>query len=176
MTSFFGALAFSTLTAVSYTSKNPVRAVKLIQLMHEDEYLLNLICYGIEGRDFTRDTENPKRITKNTDYYISEFMVGSQFLAYLSPSYEDGVWEETKKENAAADIDPNIGFSFDRSVVETEISNVSSAGKEYAGLGSGLYDNYEEMYLESREKMKLAGSEIIKEEIERQYKEWKESK
>ena len=144
--------------------------------MHEDEYLLNLICYGIEGRDFTRDAENPKRMTKNTDYYISEFMVGSQFLAYLSPSYEDGVWEETKKENAAADIDPNIGFSFDRSVVETEISNVSSASKEYAGLASGLYDNYEEMYLESREKMKLAGSEIIKEEIERQYKEWKESK
>ena len=167
----------STLTAVSYTSKNPVRAVKLIQLMHQDEYLLNLICYGIEGRDYTKDPENPKRMIRESGgYYISEFMIGSQFLAYLVPSYEDGVWEETKKENAAADIDPNIGFSFDRSVVETEISNVSSAGKEYAGLGSGLYENYEEMYLERCEKIKLAGSEIIKEEIERQYKEWKESK
>ena len=162
--------AFSRRILLHFRRRTPILSRVKFSAATEDTFpaarakwrLLNLICYGIDGRDFTRDTENPKRMTKNTDYYISEFMVGSQFLAYLSPSYENGVWEETKKENKAADIDHNIGFSFDRSVVETEISNVSSAGKEYAGLGSGLYDNYEEMYLESREKIKLAGSDIIK--------------
>lgn len=167
----------STLLAINYNCKNPVRALKLIQLMHEDEYMLNLLCYGIEGRDYTRDDpSNPKRMNRDSDgYYIAEFMMGSQFLAYLAPSYGDSVWEDTKVENDTADIDPNIGFSFDRSGVATEITNVSSVNGEYTGLNSGLYENYEEMYNELQEKRKLAGSDIIKDEIERQYKEWKDA-
>ena len=142
--------------------------------MHQDEYLLNLLCYGLEGRDYTKDPDNPKRMVRESGgYYIGEFMVGSQFLAYLVPSYEDGVWEETRKENKGADIDPNIGFSFDSKPVETEISNVSAVTTEYKGLDTGLYDNYDEVYLEQQEKLSLAGSDIIKEEIERQYDTWK---
>lgn len=62
-------------------SENPIRALKFLELMHKDEYLLNLICYGIEGRDYTKDSSNPKRINRESGgYYIPEFMVGSQFL------------------------------------------------------------------------------------------------
>ena len=32
------------------------------------------------------------RCVESGGYYISEYMIGSQFLAYLVPSYEDGVW------------------------------------------------------------------------------------
>lgn len=167
----------STLTAVSFTSKHPMRALKLVQLLHQDADLLNLICYGIEGRDYTKDPENPKRMNRDSGaYYVAEFMIGSQFLAYLVPSYEDGVWEETKAENEAADIDPNIGFSFDRKPVETEIANVSAVTEEYKGMSFGLYEDVESVYNEREEKYGKAGKYIIKEEIERQFKEWKESK
>lgn len=167
----------STLTAVSFTSKHPMRALKLVQLLHQDADLLNLICYGIEGRDYTKDPENPKRMNRDSGaYYVAEFMIGSQFLAYLVPSYEDGVWEETKAENEAADIDPNIGFSFDRKPVETEIANVSAVTEEYKGMSFGLYEDVESVYNEREEKYEKAGKNIIKEEIERQFKEWKESK
>lgn len=167
----------STLTAVSFTSKHPMRALKLVQLLHQDADLLNLICYGIEGRDYTKDPENPKRMNRDSGaYYVAEFMIGSQFLAYLVPSYEDGVWEETKAENEAADIDPNIGFSFDRKPVETEIANVSAVTEEYKGMNFGLYEDVESVYNEREEKYEKAGKYIIKEEIERQFKEWKESK
>lgn len=167
----------STLTAVSFTSKHPMRALKLVQLLHQDADLLNLICYGIEGRDYTKDPENPKRMNRDSGaYYVAEFMIGSQFLAYLVPSYEDGVWEETKAENEAADIDPNIGFAFDRKPVETEIANVSAVTQEYSGLGVGLYEDVEGVYKEREEKYEKAGKNIIKEEIERQFKEWQESK
>ena len=166
----------STMTAVSFTSKHPMRALKLVQLMHQDADLLNLICYGIEGRDYTKDPDNPKRMNRESgSYYISEFLVGSQFLAYLVPSYEDGVWEETEAENEAADVDPNIGFSFDRKPVETELSNLSSVGEEYSGLGSGLYEDVESTYAEKCEKLEKAGLSIVKEEAERQYKEWKDA-
>ena len=167
----------STLTAVSFTSKHPMRALKLVQLLHQDADLLNLICYGIEGRDYTKDPENPKRMNRDSGaYYVAEFMIGSQFLAYLVPSYEDGVWEETRSENEAADIDPNIGFSFDRKPVETEIANVSAVSEEYKGMNFGLYEDVESIYNEREEKYEKAGKYIIKEEIERQFKEWQESK
>lgn len=166
----------STMTAVSFTSKHPMRALKLMQLMHEDEEMLNLICYGLEGRDYTKDPENPHRMNRESgSYYIAEFLVGSQFLAYLVPSYEDGVWEQTKKENEEADIDPYIGFSFDRKPVETELANVSAVGEEYKGLGTGLYDDVESTYAEMVEKRNKAGYDIVKEEIERQFKEWKDA-
>lgn len=164
----------STMSAISFTSKHPMRALKLVQLMHQDEELLNLICYGIEGRDYTKDPENPKRMNRESGgYYISEFLVGSQFLAYLVPSYEDGVWEETKAENEAADVDPLISFSFDRKPVETELSNCSAVAEEFKGLDKGLYEDYETVYAEKQEKLKKAGKDIIREEVERQYNEWK---
>ena len=43
------------------------------------------------------------------------------------------------------------------------------------GLDTGLYEDYESAYAEKQEKLKKAGSEIVKEEIERQYKEWKDA-
>lgn len=166
----------STVSAISYNCKNPLRALKLVQLVHEDEYLLNLLCYGIEGRDFTKDPSDPKRMNRNADnYYISEYLVGSQFLAYLAPEYSDDVWEKTKEENDSAKVDPNIAFAFDRKPVETEISNCSAVSEEYKGLDTGLYEDYESAYAQKQEKLKKAGSEIVKEEIERQYKEWKDA-
>lgn len=167
----------STMSAIGYKCQNPIRALKLVQLLHEDEYLLNLLCYGIEGRDYTKDPSNPKRMIRDTDsYYISEFLIGSQFLAYLAPAYSDDVWEKTKEENENAKIDPNIGFAFDRKPVESELSNISAVSGEYNGLEKGLYDNYEEMFAEMQEKLELAGSKIVKDEIERQYKDWKDNK
>lgn len=167
----------STMSAIGYKYRNPIRALKLVQLLHEDEYLLNLLCYGIEGRDYTKDPSNPKRMIRDTDsYYISEFLIGSQFLAYLAPAYSDDVWEKTKEENENAKIDPNIGFAFDRKPVERELSNISAVSGEYNGLEKGLYDNYEEMFAEMQEKLELAGSKIVKDEIERQHKDWKDKK
>ena len=166
----------STVSAISYNCKNPLRALKLVQLVHEDEYILNLLCYGIEGRDFTKDPNNPHRMNRSPDNYrIAEYLIGSQFLAYLAPEYSDGVWEQTKEENDTAKVDPNIAFAFNRKPVETEIANCSSVTQEYKGLETGLYEDYEAVFAEKQEKLKKAGSEIVKEEIERQYKEWKDA-
>ena len=164
----------STLNAISASCKNPVRALKLIDLLFEDQYLLNLLCYGIEGRDYEKDPNDPNRMNRDAGsaYYIAEFMVGSQFLAYLAPSYEDDVWEQTKKENEAADVDPYIGFSFDPSPVESEMSQISSVGQEYNKIiGYGLQDP-EVTVPERQEKLEMAGQKVVIDEIQRQLDEW----
>ena len=164
----------STLNAISANCKNPVRALKLIDLLFEDQYLLNLLCYGIEGRDYEKDPNDPNRMNRDAGsaYYIAEFMIGSQFLAYLAPSYEDDVWEQTKKENEEADVDPYIGFSFDPSPVESEMSQISSVNQEYSAIiGYGLQDP-EVTFPERQKKLEMAGQKVVMDEIQRQLDEW----
>lgn len=163
----------SAMTSISATSKNPERAIQLLQLLQTDKYLLNLISYGIEGRDYQKDPENENRINRSADaYYVGEFMVGNQFLAYLQPSYSDTVWQETEEANNNAAADPNIGFAFDQDPVKTEITNLESVNKEFITiLENGLADP-ESTYQQVQEKKDLAGRQKIMEEIQSQYDAW----
>ena len=166
----------TTMTAISRTSKNPVRALKLLELLHKDPYILNLLCYGLEGRDYTKDPENPNRMVRESgSYYISEFMIGNQFLAYLVPSYEDDVWEETDRMNKAATPDPNIGFSFDTVPVESELAQFQAVGTEFDKILTYGLDDLDKVLPEFDKKQELAGKQKIMDEIQKQYDEWKKT-
>ncbi len=159
------------LTAINRVSKNPARALKLLELMTTDQYLFNLMAYGIEGVNYTREGN---RITPTENsYYVQEFKIGNQFLAYLMPGYEEGDWEETDKRNREAKVDENMGFVFDKSPVETEIVNLNSTTEYTTALGKGTAEDVEGTYQKHIEKRKVAGDQKVKEEIERQYAEWK---
>ncbi len=159
------------LTAINRMSKNPARALKLLELMSTDQYLFNLMAYGIEGVNYTKEGN---RITPTENsYYVQEFRIGNQFLAYLMPGYEDGVWEETDRMNREAPVDESIGFIFDRTPVETEITNVQSVTEYSDSLNGGRAEDVEGTYKMHLEKRELAGSQKLKEEVERQYAEWK---
>lgn len=158
-------------TAINRSSKYPLRALKLLELMTTDQYLFNLMAYGIEGVNYTKDgnritpTENP--------YYVAEYIIGNQFLAYLMPGYEDTVWEETDRLNHEAPVDENIGFQFDRETVETELANLTSATEYGTSLEKGTAEDVAGTFEKHKEKRALAGDTIVKQEIERQYEEWK---
>ena len=163
----------STMTSISATSKNPGRAIKLIELMETDKDLFNLLAYGLEGRDYTKDPANENRINRTADsYYVPEFLIGNQFLAYLQPSYTDTVWEETEAANESSPVDPNAGFAFDQTPVNSEITNLASVSQEFGStLNNGL-DDPDTVYPKYMEKRKLAGSEKVIAEIQTQYDAW----
>ena len=166
----------STITAVSATSENPIRALKLVELMQTDKYLANLMFYGIEGRDYEKDPENPNRITRSSDsYYVSEFLVGNQFLGYILPAYYDTVWEETDEANKAAPVDPFIGFSFDPTPVEREVTQMAAVSKEYGKIVSNGLQDPDVVVPEYMEKLDTAGKQKVMDEIEKQFNEWKAS-
>ena len=161
-----------TMTAVSYNSKNPVRALKLLELMQTDKYLFNLMAYGIEGRDYHMiDDTHAER--EPGSYYVAEYLIGNQFLAYIMPGYEDTVWEETEKANMEAPVDPNIGFSFDPRPVESEISQLSAVSKEFSGILSNGLEDPEKILPQYLEKKDTAGKKKVMDEIQKQYDEWK---
>ncbi len=161
----------SALTAINRVSKNPVRALKLLELMTTDQYLFNLMAYGIEGVNYTKDGNRIEQ-TENS-YYIPEFRIGNQLLAYLMPGYEEGVWEETDRLNREAPVDENIGFVFDVTPVETEITNLTSVVEFSSALKRGVAEDVDATFQKHLEKRELAGAQKVKEEIERQYAEWK---
>lgn len=164
----------STMTAISATSKHPERAIKLLELMHTDKYLFNLMAYGIEGQDWEKDPENENRIQRDSGaYYVPEYLIGNQFLAYILPSYEDTVWEETIEKNAEAEVDPNNSFCFDRTPVETELTNLSAITTEFSAELTYSSTPVEEVYAKIDEKEALAGIDKVVEEIQTQYDAWK---
>ena len=162
------------MTAVSATSKHPERAMKLLELMETDKYLFNLMAYGIEGQDWEKDPSDEERIIRDSSaYYVPEYLIGNQFLAYILPSYENTVWKETEEKNAEAKVDPNNSFSFDRTPVETELVNLASITKEYDSQLSYSDIPVEETFATIDEKSKLAGIDKVKEEVQAQYDAWK---
>ena len=166
----------STVTAVSATSENPIRALKLIELMQTDKYLANLMFYGIEGRDYEKDPDNPNVISRKSDsYYVSEFLVGNQFLGYVLDTYPENVWEETDKANKAAPVYPYLGFAFDPSPFECEITQMSAVNKEYSPILSNGLEVPEVAVPEYQSKMKTAGMEKVAAELEKQFNEWKKT-
>ena len=144
--------------------------------MQTDKYLANLMFYGIEGRDYEKDPDNPNVISRKSDsYYVSEFLVGNQFLGYVLDTYPENVWEETDKENKAAPVDPYLGFAFDPTPVESEITQMSAVNKEYSPILSNGLEDPEVAVPEYQSKMKTAGMEKVAAELEKQFNEWKKT-
>lgn len=169
----------STMTAVSATTVNPVRAVKFIELLNTNAELYNLMAYGIEGRHYTKLDENHIELVADSGYSVNvAWEFGDQFQSYLLPGYESDVWEQTDKVNNEAENSPVLGFVFDPSPVEIEISNCQSVYTEYwNALVSGVYGDATNEKLDAFiSRLKENGSDKIIEEMQRQLDEWLESK
>lgn len=162
----------STLTAVSATSKNPERAVMLLDLLNKNKEIYNTLIFGLEGQDYTKVGEN--RIERiEGGYQIANWMVGNVFNSYLLPGQDDDVWEQTKALNDSAILDPLMGFSFDRTAVESEIARLNAVSMEFTPILSNGLDDPETTYREYIEKRKASGEDAVIAEIERQLAEWK---
>ncbi|GAA3409943.1 ABC transporter substrate-binding protein [Paenibacillus hodogayensis] len=164
--------ALSTLTAISSTSKKPELAMKLIHLINTDKELINLLSFGIDGQDYTKLSAN--RVEKKPGAYeVPGWLLGNVFNTYLLPGQPDDVWEQTKKINETAKIDPLISFSFDRTNVENEMARLTAIEKEFQPiLDNGLDDTEKTLKLRS-DKMKAAGFDKVLVEVQRQLDEWR---
>jgi len=163
----------ATLTGISATSKNPERAAMLIELVHTDKELYNLLCFGIEGKHYTKVGDNViKKITDSGYDPGTDWMFGNQFNAYYTDPANVGTWEATEKLNAESEYSKLLGFNFNAEPVKTEIAAVNSVLTEYGSAFAGFFP---EKYDEFLTKMKNAGAEKIIAEKQKQIDEWKKT-
>lgn len=165
--------AAATLTVIGKNCKDPVKAMKFIELLNTDKYLYNLLCFGIEGKHYNKVGENRVELIPDSGYNPnSAWMWGCQFNAYLLPDQDDNVWEETKALNESARVSNLMGFCFDNSNVKSEIAQCSAVVAEYMpALGTGAVD-WESKHAEFVAKLKASGVDNIIAEQSKQIKEW----
>lgn len=186
----------ATYLVIPYTSKNPELAIKLLDLLRspkgtEGNDLLNLIVYGfeknseeakeygtwhytLEGDDLALGKNYTIQPATNEVYGKPHWVVGNAFLTYRTPNILAGQQEyamkyETETIKTFAKT-PLYGFSFDGDSVDTELSNISSVISEY---NSRLYcgvdgDGYMKTYNEYTDKLKSAGIDTVRAEVQKQ--------
>ncbi len=167
----------SSLTAISAKSKNPERALMLIDLINSDKVLYANICYGTEGTNWSKSKTNPNKIdiTEGNDYWKLDWEVASIFNSYIDSLKPDNVLERTKQINENAKRSVALGFNFNPTPIKTEFASCESVIREFTPsleLGSSG-DKWKTKYSQFTEKLKIAGVDKIITEVQKQYNEWK---
>lgn len=163
----------SAMTAVSSTTKNPEAAVKLLDIVNTNPEIMNLICYGIEGKHYNKISDTRVELIPNSGYTApSYFFVASAKNLYLTPQYEDGVWEKTEEYNNSAKLSPILGFVPDTSAIAGELANCQNILKEQLDVIVNGYIPVDEGLKKLNDSLKNANVQKIIDEYQRQLDEW----
>lgn len=168
--------ASGAMLAISRTSQNPEKAMEVINLLHSDRYVNNLLNFGIEGEHYVRKEGSdhiislPEGIDPNNRTYNpgAQWQLGNQFLNDLWDNEDPQKWEKFKEFNARGVKSPALGFTFNSQSVKNEIAAVNNVNKQFKpALTSGAV-NPDEMLPKYAEKLKAAGIDKIIAEKQKQ--------
>lgn len=155
---------------ISFTSKDPARAMMLINLLHTDKELNNIINFGIEGDHFTRNGEIITATANTANYNPgAAWMFGSQFLNYVWSTEDPDKWAKFKEFNQNAKISPGLGFVFDSEPVKAEVGALANVIRQYQrALETGSVD-VDKALAEYEAKLKEAGVDKVVAEKQKQF-------
>jgi putative aldouronate transport system substrate-binding protein len=181
---YLGTASVSALTwSVSSTSKHPDAALKFMNLIFSDKAVINLIIWGLEGRDYVKvDADHvkyPDGQDANTVPYtaaISNGIIGNQFIQYQTVGTDMSDLQLMLSENKNSAVSPAFGFTFDNSSVTNETSAVLNVINEYLpGLNTGVMDPAVELP-KFIAKLKAAGLDKINAAKQEQLDKWASQK
>ncbi|QNK58754.1 ABC transporter substrate-binding protein [Paenibacillus sp. PAMC21692] len=167
-------LAAGSMFSISRTSEDPERAMMVLNYLHTDPYVINLIVHGIEGKHYNKVGDNRIEPIADSGYGTSAlfWVIGSQMLNYLKPGQPDDLYINWKKFNEEAVRFPLMGFVFDDSKVKNEIAELTAVISEYKILATGAVANPSKVVDERNEKLKTAGIEKVQAELQAQIDAW----
>lgn len=168
-------------TAISKTSKNPERAMMLLNEIWKNPVLSNTLAYGLEDKNYTIKSG------KGTDNPVIEAKSGAEqtwaiWHNWLGPLWDqwDSNWnskkslEQMRKNNDSAQTSSILGFMFDTEKIKTEIAQVNAVNSEITPImNTGSMTDFDKYIEEVKKKMDNAGIEKVVAEAQRQIDEWK---
>lgn len=164
--------------AISATSKNPVRAMRFLELFNTDKTLNNLVIYGIEGKHYQKLDGDYVRVIKDGGYTLSgsQWMMGNVFLNYLTEIETPTKVQDLLEFNKMAVKSQTYGFTFNSEPVQNEMAALSAINSEYnKQIVLGAMD-YTEIIPAMQKRYKEAGQDKVAAEYQRQFDEWKAKK
>lgn len=160
--------------AVSKNTKHPEEAVKFLNLLNTDEYIRNLLNYGIEGVHYNSVNDKQIELTdKAQDYSVGYYTLGNLFTTKVLNNEPETKWDEFKEFNNSAITSPVLGFKFDTSKVSNEIAAINNVLEEFkATIYSGSVD-IDEYLTKLNNKLEEQGINKVIEEMQAQLDKWK---
>lgn len=158
--------------AISSTSGDPERAMMLINLLHTDKVLNNLLNFGIENTHYKKTGDNFVDPTDRTGDYSpgASWMFGSQFLNYIWKDEPRDKWDQFKKFNEGTHYSKGLGFTFDvNEAIKNKVAATITIRKQYdPALDTGSVDP-DKVLPEYQQKMKASGVDDIIAEKQKQF-------
>lgn len=166
--------AASFMISIAKNSKNPEKAMEMINLLYTDKDIVNLLDNGIEGIHYVQAGDGtiklPDGVTEQT-YLATQWMIGNNALAYPWQGTAPDIWDQMKAFNESAKLSKAIGFVFDTTNVKTEVAAVQNVLDEYRpGIESGTLDP--STIADFNKKLKDAGLDTMIAEKQKQLDAW----
>ena len=173
---FVGAEAYSNNDmAITAGSRNPERAAMVLDIMKMDTYVNHMLILGVEGENYTVDSEGYFTKLDQTNY--PSFLVSASWAIKNGDLNEAGAPE---REQAISDAwqarvmnNPTVTFVFDDTNVKPYLSAVKVVLENYVPmLELGLVDDVDATLDQMVKECYDNGMQIILDEYKTQYDAW----
>ncbi len=162
------------------TSKHPDLAAKYIEEVNKNADYLNLVSYGIQGKNWAWQDQTNKVVTYPTGVdaktsgwpFKGGFGTGDQRLQYLTSPDDIGLADKIAAVKKTAKVSNMAGFLLDTTNIQSDIANVSSAATQYCDpVDKGLVD-VETGLKKCQDGLKSAGIDKVIAEVQKQVDAW----
>lgn len=156
---------------------NPDKAMQYLNLMHSDATLVNLMLFGVEGKNYTRLDEKKVELTDTPWYNVhgGAWTVGDVTLQYVLDNEDPEKNELLIKFAEDAVKTPSLGFRFNKKKLKA-VDPVNRVLADYADpLMCGMVDpdDPEKGIAALRTALKEAGIDELVAAAQKQYEQWK---
>lgn len=125
--------------AISGTSEHPKEAMQVLNFVYTSPEMMDLLTFGIEGTDYTRDENGYVAFGENGYaaqlYFCSNWQMGNHYLCSITQIQAErgltDIWDQLKEFNDTATVLDSTGFFFDTSAYQAEITAVTNTYYEY---------------------------------------------
>lgn len=162
----------STMNAISSNSKNPVKAIKLIELVNTDKEIFNTLIFGLENIHYTKISQDTVDVPKDSKYQFGtmSWVFGNVFNSFYMKGQTPGIWDETDRLNKTAEVSVLRGFNPNTAPIQAEIAKLNAVALEFKNMQ--FMSDYETKYPAYLEKMKTAGLDKVVAEYQKQVDAW----
>lgn len=131
------------MNAISVNSKNPDRALMLLNLVNTDPKVYSFLAYGAEGVHYQTQADGSVKLDPAMQDTFRVWRAGLGKLTILPrmSTEPENIWQLFDEFNNGAQALPILGWSFDPKPVTTELAALNSIKEEYAiSLNCGAVD------------------------------------
>lgn len=163
---------------ISVTSKHPEASMKFLNEMYTNADVMNVLSYGIEGIHWEEKDGGFIGYPEGVNADNSTYDLGMTW--YFGNGFLNKAWEGSSLVDVETEIENNrnaiassaMGFTYDSTVVSTELAAIGNVTSQYLpGILCGTL-NPEESIPEFLSALKSAGVDKVVDEKQAQYDAW----